>query len=74
MDIHFKQALATDPEGLTEVIDLARQIWKGEELAAWMTTPNPRFADTSPIERCGIEDGADDVLDFLALIELLGND
>lgn len=67
---HFYNAVALDPEGLIGVIDLARQIWEGDELAEWLLTPSLKFAGHSPLERCGVANGADDVLDFLEVIEL----
>jgi hypothetical protein len=73
----FENAVALDPEGLIAVIELARRIWEGEELAEWLTTPQSRFEGCkSPLEMCGVigsdpdGSGADDVMDVLEQIEL----
>jgi hypothetical protein len=65
----FADAISIDPEGLIAVLDLARQIWEGEELANWMHTPQPRWEDRSPIQMCA-QMLADDVLEVLEGIEV----
>lgn len=65
----FAEAIAIDPEGLIWLINIARQIWEGEELAAWMLTPQARWEDFSPLQMCA-QTRADDVLDVLEQIEV----
>lgn len=61
----FEAACLADPEGLIDVIDLARQIWPHPpQLVSWLTAPQARWQMQTPLQM--VAGGlADDVLDVL---------
>lgn len=69
MTAMFRTALASDPQGLIDVIDMALQVWEPLGLVRWLETPQQRWEGKSPIDLIALG-RADDVLDLLETFEV----
>jgi len=65
----FRDALAVDPQGFIDIVEMGHQIWEPAELARWLETPQRRWDGLSPIDLITAE-RADDVLDVLEHFEV----
>ncbi len=65
----FREALATDPEGFTAIVNMAQLVWEPAELVRWMETPQTRWQGKCPLDLVA-DDKADDVLDLLETFEV----
>ena len=65
----YAEAVANDVECLIAALDYGRQIWEQDDLVKWLSSPQSRWQDRSPLEMIAAGEG-ETVLDILENTEL----